>query len=88
MYQTNTFAMYHPEHGECVADETAEPSLLALGWKRESADDPNAGGSGSEGGEGEGGESNVPAGGAPAAQGAKAGAKAGSKSPAAQGAKA
>ena len=65
-----------------------DPETTSEAGAPEGSDDPNAGGSGSEGGEGEGGEGNVPAGDAPAVQGAKAGAKAGSKSPAVQGAKA
>lgn len=37
MYQIPTFAMHHPEHGECVADETCESELQGLGWTREIA---------------------------------------------------
>lgn len=82
MYQTETFRMQHPKHGLCIADETAEAGLVALGWSRGGSEEQT-----------EGGENDPPAGGdvppvpptPPAAQGAKAGA---TKSPAAQGAKA
>lgn len=49
MYQTKTFAMHHPEHGECVADETSEPQLVDLGWTRETAA-PAGGSEGAPGG--------------------------------------
>ncbi len=38
MFPTQTFPMHHPEHGECVADESCEANLVELGWTRESAD--------------------------------------------------
>jgi len=35
MYAIPTYKMVHPEHGECIADATAEPQLRELGWLRE-----------------------------------------------------
>jgi hypothetical protein len=35
MYQTETFPLYHPVHGECVADEATAPERLAAGWTKE-----------------------------------------------------
>lgn len=30
-----TFSMYHPKHGECVADEHCAAGLEELGWSKQ-----------------------------------------------------
>ncbi len=47
MYKTETFPLYHPVHGECVADEATAPERLAAGWTKEKPEvKPTEGGKG------------------------------------------
>lgn len=35
MAEVKTFPLYHPVHGECVADQVTAPERLADGWTTE-----------------------------------------------------